>query len=169
MIVEGAFVEKALSELTRGWTAWFRKKAAKKVLAEALLREIRFNAAMLYEAKNISSDAQLGFDAPIFLRKMQTSASEIIFSSGFPLGELFKGPWTAYDSELANQFRSYLRGCDTKTELLEKMLHRVLVLKTLAQENILGDSIKFDYVTFLLREADKVVQESLKSNAFSKR
>lgn len=167
MIVEGAFVEKALSELIRGWTAWFRKKAAKKVLAEALLREIRFNAAMLYEAKNISSEAELGFDAPIFLRKMRTSASEIIFSSGFPLGELFKGSWTALESERANQFRSYLRGCDTKTELLEKMLHRVLVLKTLAQENILGDSINFDYATFLLREAEKVVKESLKKNAFS--
>jgi hypothetical protein len=78
------FVEKALSELIRGWTAWFRKKAAKKVPAEALLREIRFNAVMIYEAKNISSEAQLGFDAPIFLRKMQTSASEIIFASRFP-------------------------------------------------------------------------------------
>lgn len=30
MIVEGAFVEKALSELINGWTAWFRKKAEKK-------------------------------------------------------------------------------------------------------------------------------------------
>ena len=89
MIVEGSFVEKDLSELIRGWTAWFRKKAAKRVLAEALLREIRFNAAMLYGAKNISSEAQLGFDAPIFLRKMQTAASDIIVSSGFPLGELF--------------------------------------------------------------------------------
>ena len=167
MIVEGAFVEKALSELIRGWTAWFRKKAAKRVLAEALLREIRFNAAMLDEAKNISSEDQLGFDAPIFLRKIQTSASEIIFSIGFPLGELFKSPWTASESELVHQFRSYLRSCDTKTELLEKMLHRVLVLKTLAQENILGDSIKFDYETFLLREAEKIIKESLKSNAFS--
>ena len=80
---------------------------------------------MLYETKNISSEAQLGFDAPIFLRKMQTSASEIIFASGFPLDALFKGPWTA--SESAKPFRSYLRGCDTKTELLEKTLHRVLV------------------------------------------
>lgn len=167
MIVEGAFVEKALSELISGWTDWFRKKAAKKVLAEALLREIRFNAAMLYEAKNISSEAQLGFNAPVFLRKMQTSASEIIFASGFPLGELFNGPWAASESEPANQFRSYLCGCDSTTELLEKTLHRVLVLKTLAQENILGDSIKFDYATFLLSEAEKVVKESLKSNAFS--
>ena len=169
MIAEGVFVDKALYELIRGWTAWFHKKAAKKILAEALLREIRFNSAMLYEAKNISSEERLGFDAPIFLRKIQTSANEIIFSSGFPLGELFKGPWTASASELANQFRSYLRGCDTKTELLEKMLHRVLVLKTLAQENILGDSIKFDYATFLPREAEKIVRESLKSNAFCKR
>lgn len=169
MIVEGAFVEKALSELIRGWTDWFRKKSAEKVLAEALLREIRFNAAMLYEAKSISSEAELGFNAPIFLRKMQTSASEIILSSGFPLGQLFKGPWTASESELANQFRSYLRGCDMKTELLEKMLHRVLVLKTLAQENLLGDRTRFDYATLLLREAERIVKESLHSNAFSKR
>ena len=49
------------------------------------------------------------------------------------------------------------------------MLHRVLVLKTLAQQNILGDSIMFDYATFLLREAEKVVKVSLKSNAFYKR
>ncbi len=88
-------------------------------------------------------------------------------TSGFPLSELFKGSWTA--SESAKPFRSYLRDCDTKTELLEKMHHRVLVLITLAQENILGDSINFDYATFLLREAEKIVKKSLKSNAFCKR
>jgi len=165
LIVEGAFVEKALSELVHGWTAWFRKKAAKKVLAEALLREIRFNAAMVYEARSISSEEQLGFDVPIFLRKMRSSASEIIVSSGFPLSELFEGPWAVPES--ANQFGLYLRDCNTKTELLEKMLHRVLVLKTLAQENMLGEKINFHYATFLLREAEKVVKESLRSNGFS--
>jgi len=90
LIGEGPFVDKALSELIRGGFAFFRRKAAKKILAEALLREIRFNIAMVYEAEKVSSEGILGFDAPIFLRKMKISATESIFTSGYPLSDLLK-------------------------------------------------------------------------------
>ena len=157
MIGEGAFLDKALSELIRGGFAFIRRKAAKKILAEALLREIRFNIAMVYEAEKVSSEGALGFDAPIFLRKMKVSAIESIFSTGYPLSELFKGGWAA--PEASSVYSPYLRNCNTKADLLEKMFHRVMVLNTMAQENILPDGIKFDYAMFILKESESIVRE----------
>ena len=82
MIGERPLVDKALSKVIGDGLGFFRRKAEKIILAEALLREIRFNITMVYEAVNVSSEDTLGFDAAIFLRKMKISAIESIFSGG---------------------------------------------------------------------------------------
>ena len=69
MIGEGPFVDKALSELMRGGFSFFRRKAAKKILAEALPCEIRLNFAMVYEAEKVSSGYIVGFNTLAFLKK----------------------------------------------------------------------------------------------------
>lgn len=156
------FLLSQLSILVKGGLAVFRHRNARLALAEALLREIRLNRALILEAKQLTDRSDSAFELPILLRSMQLNSADLIFGSGYPISRMFSAKW--HVPEDGHQYIPYLAGCTESADVIEKAVHRVNILQLLAANDLLGKDRRLDYAGFLLREAEAVIKEYLSSN-----
>ena len=81
------------------YSAYQDKAAAVQIIREVLHRELRLNAELAKEARELSSQEREGQLVPALLNSMQTSGFDALTPWGIPLTTVFPQRWSLQETE----------------------------------------------------------------------
>lgn len=166
----GMIAEMAKELLSAGWEELRERKQFKRLQAavhDRIRREIRFNLAMVDEAIKIKSDSE-GQKRVALICSMSSKGFDEISSGGIPLTLLFgpdgldarvwpeanNKPFTAAEIK---KYKTRIRSINTRHGLVERLYHRITVIKAIAGHGVVKGDIK--YLRFLLRASEKALTD----------
>ena len=141
------------------YSAYQDKAAAVQIIREVLHRELRLNAELAKEARELPSQEREGQLVPALLNSMQTSGFDALSSSGIPLTKVFPERWSLQETEKVT-YAQHLKKIHCVSDLVERAYHRTRVQKIRYQVGQSKNQQAVNYLAVLLHEAAKATGHS---------
>ena len=132
-----------------------------KSVKESILRELRFNRELFKEMEKNTKD-RLNI-----IKYLKTNNFDRLEENYIPLTLFFNSKETSIFKEIISEnsqkitnknYLKWIANCNTAYLLIEKIYHRIKILKVLEKNNIIKNKTSLGYTKFLLMLTDKILQ-----------